>query len=188
MKLTGKKFLLILLYSPAEKDSFNIPISGRTRLMKMGFLFEQEVLQDFKKDKTFEDIELPEYFSWKYGPFSKTLLNDLEFLINQQYINVNISTNAPIPEELEEYEFWVEDLDDFQAREYEEEIFSLTNNKGIPKALEIWRILSSNQKKLLIDFKRVLNQACLDRILEYVYKKYKKNYTDKSLIRDKYLS
>jgi uncharacterized protein YwgA len=188
MKLTGKKLLLLLLYSPINGETINVPITGRTRFMKMVFLFEKEVLPDFKRDRTFEEIRFPEFFGWKYGPFSKDLLNDLEFLINQQYIKVEISTSAPISAELDEFNYWIEDLDEFESREYDEEIFKL-DNKGISKAAEIWSNLSENQKKLLVEFKRVLNRAPLDRILDYVYKKYyKEGYIDKSLIREKYLS
>ncbi|MGA1980519.1 MAG: hypothetical protein ABSG99_08185 [Sedimentisphaerales bacterium] len=193
MKLTGKKFILLLLYSPTTGEKVNVPIAGRTRLMKMGFLFQEEVLIDFQKDKTFDEIVLPEYFAWKYGPFSGGFLNDLEFLINQEYIKSR-SGSSPIPAELAEaeygeYDFWVEDMDEFRVREYDEEVFELTEEKGLPKAKEIWDELSENQRKCLMEFKRVLNRASLSRILEYVYKKYQeKGYTDKSLIRERYLS
>lgn len=107
--------------------------------------------------------------------------------MNQQYIKVDISNGSPISAELDEYKFWIEDFEEYQTREYDEEIFKL-ENRGEEKALEMWSRLSDNQKKLMLDFKKVLNKAPLDRILEYVYKKYKKDYTDKSLIREKYLS
>lgn len=192
MKLTGKKFLLLILYTPTKngKDApANVPITGRTRLMKMSFLFDKEVREDFIKDKTFSEVALPEFFPWKYGPFSRDLLNDLEFLVNQQYIAVAIARSVPNPEELAEYEYWVDDLEEYEGREYQEEEFSLTPDAGIPKAQEIWSLLSANQRHLLIQFKALINQAPLDRILEYVYKKYKdQGYADKSLIREKYLS
>ena len=193
MKLTGKRFILLLLYAPINGDEFNVPISGRTRLMKMGFLFKEELTSDFQKDKTFEEIELPEYFAWKYGPFSGELLNDLEFLVNQNYIkstSKGTRTDASIAEvEFAEYDYWVDDLDEFRSNEYDEESFKLTEEKGIPKAKEIWEVLSQNQKKIISEFKKVLNQASLSRILEYVYKKYQKDgYVDKSLIRERYLT
>ena len=185
MKLSGKKLLVTLLYAPEEGDKTNIPISGRTRLMKMGFLFEKEILSDFKKDKNIQEINLPEYFAWNYGPFSTDFQKDLEFLINQEFIEVNYSESAPIPEELAEYEYWIEDIEDFEPNEYSGEVFLLTE-KGHLKARELWNELSLNQKKLIVEFKRILNRATLDRILEYVYKKYPK-YAEKSLILDKYL-
>lgn len=48
-KLTGKTLILILLYAPTEDGAMNTPISGRTRLMKMGFLFQEEIADQFKK-------------------------------------------------------------------------------------------------------------------------------------------
>ncbi len=193
MILTGKKFILLLLYTPTSDDKVNIPISGRTRLMKMGFLFKEELKSDFEKDKTFEELALPEYFAWKYGPFSGELLNDLEFLVNQSYIKSTsggMPIDATIAEaEFGEYDYWVEDIDEFRSREYEEESFELTEEKGVPEAQKIWKILSENQKKIISEFKKVLNQASLNRILEYVYKKYRKDgYIDRSLIRERYLA
>ena len=64
MKLSGKKFVLLLLYAPTSGNNVNIPIAGRTRLMKMGFLFKKEIKNDFEKDETFEEIALPEYFAF----------------------------------------------------------------------------------------------------------------------------
>ena len=107
--------------------------------------------------------------------------------VSNQTWNATISLNAPLAAELDEYSYWIDDLDDFQSIEYEEEIFSLSE-KGAEKARVLWLELTKNQKDLLTNFKSQLNKAPLDRILEYVYKKYKENYTDKSLIRDKYLS
>lgn len=188
MKLTGKKFILLILFTPDKEGETNIQITGRTRFMKLVFLFDKEVRKDFEKEKSFEEIVMPKFEPWHYGPFSKDLLHDLEFLINQQYIEVEISSNAPIPAELEEYSFWVENLDEFQSREYDEEIFKLTENKGVPKAKDIWLLLTNDQKKILVEFKDALNSASLDRILDYVYKKYQKyGYIDKSVIRKKYL-
>ena len=194
MNLTGKKFILLLLYSPTTTgDKVNVPIAGRTRLMKMGFLFKKEVLSDFQKDRTFDEVVLPEYFAWKYGPFSGELLNDLEFLVNQEYIKSQ-SGSSPIRAELDEaefgeYDFWVEDMDEFRVREYNEEVFELTKEKGLPKAKEVWDVLSENQQKYLIEFKKVLNSASLNRILEYVYKKYQKDgYIEKSLVRERFLA
>lgn len=194
MKLTGKKFILLLLYSPTTTgDKVNVPIAGRTRLMKMGFLFKEEVLGDFQKDRTFDEVVLPEYFAWKYGPFSGELLNDLEFLINQEYIRSR-SGSSPIPAEMDEaeygeYDFWVDNMEESRIREYDKEVFDLTKEKGMPKAEEIWSVLSENQQKCLMEFKKVLNCASLNRILEYIYKKYQKEgYIDKSLVRERYLA
>ena len=196
LKLTGKKLLLLLLYTPTEimKAGINTPISGRTRLMKMIFLFENEIWSNFKKDKTFEELDDFDFKGWNYGPFSKKIFNDLEFLINQEYITVQSGLNIPIEAELSEYEYWaeaenVEGINEFDERKYEEELFSLSIDKGIEKTKNYWNSITKNQKEILIEFKKVLNNSSLDRILEYVYKKYNKyGYIDNSLIRERYLS
>ncbi len=192
MKLSGKRFILLLLYAPTNGNTVNIPIAGRTRLMKMGFLFKEEIKSNFEKDETFEEIALPEYVAWKYGPFSGELLNDLEFLVNQNYIKTtsgNATITAAIAEaQFGEYDYWVDNVDEFRSREYDEETFELTETKGVAKAKEIWEILTENQKRIISEFKKILNHASLTRILEYVYKKYQKQgYVDKSLIRERYL-
>ena len=189
MKLTYKKLILLFLYSPITEapKKYNVPIQGRTRLMKMGFLFKEELLTEFRKDHSFNDIDLPEFMAWKYGPFSADFLNDVEFLLNQEYILVKYCGN-PITAEIEEYTYWIEDNGFYETNEYIQEQFTLSE-KGISKAKEFWGIMSDNQKRIIIEFKQVLNRAPLSRILEYVYKKYEKQgYTDKSLIRERYLS
>lgn len=187
MKLSYKKLIILMLYTPNEDGCFNEPISGRTRLMKMGFLFKKEILPGFRKDKNIDEENLTPYFPWKYGPFSTDFLNDLEFLINQEFVDVTFSSKSPILEELEEYSFWIEDVEEFKLMDYDEEVFNLTEEKGIKKAESLWDELSENQKSLLTEFKKVLNRLSLGRILEYVYKKYEKEgLTDKSLIKERY--
>jgi len=192
MKIKGKRLLLLLMYSPTDKKETNIPISGRTRLMKMAFLFKEEMADNFRKIRNIDEFELPEFYAWNYGPFSRDLLNDLEFLINNGLVKVNIGNeNSSISAEIDEYkrfEYWVEDLSEYQVNEYDEEIFCLTE-KGIEKAVPIWNELNARQKSTLKEFKNILVKATLDRILRYVYKKYEEQgYTDNSLIREKYLS
>ncbi len=196
LKLTGKKLLLLLIYTPDEKREVEVqsPISGRTRLMKMIFLFEKEIWPDFKKDKTFSEIDELGFIPWNYGPFSKKIYNDLEFLINQEFIEAKFGENTPINAELAEYEYWAEienneNFNEFYERVYTEELFYLSIDKGVKQAKSYWDRLTENQKDILVEFKMVLNRVSLDRILEYVYKKYHKDgYIDKSLIRDRYLS
>ena len=55
MKLTGKSLILLLLY-PSESGGSQNSIAGRTRLMKMGYLFEKEIWPDFKGDTPMESV------------------------------------------------------------------------------------------------------------------------------------
>lgn len=187
MKLTGKKFLLLLLYTPTSRTQYNTPIHGRTRLVKMGFLFKMEILKDFQNDANIECVEFPEFEAWKYGPFSKVLVNDLEFLVAQGYIDVSSGNNPPLPEELYEYKTWYENIDDYDGNEYSEEVFSLAQDKGIEKAKVLWNELTKNQIDILIKFKDKLVNISLERILEYVYNKYKEaGFIEKSLIKERF--
>jgi uncharacterized protein YwgA len=189
MRLTGKRLLMLLLYAPVEDSPVNVPILGRTRLMKMAFLFKEEVATDFLEDRNADAIDLPEFYPWRYGPFSAKLLDDLEFLVNRGYILRSAAGASPLPEELDEYTYWLEDFDAEAVGEYTQEEFSLTDDRGIPKASELWTDLTSNQQTLVSDFKKTLVNVSLDRILEYVYKKYaERGYTDRSLIRERYLT
>jgi uncharacterized protein YwgA len=184
MKLTGKKLLLLLLMQ-SYSDSGSLPIAGRTRLMKMVFLFEKELWPEIKKERPSDEFVLPEFFAWKYGPFSSELLDDLEFLVNRDFVCVQKGSRV-INEELEEYEYWL-DSGQNESSEYVGEEFSLTG-KGDEKAKEVWDALSDSQKALIKDFREVLAKASLSKILEYVYKKYEKEgFTGRSLIRDRYL-
>ena len=188
MNLTGKTLLFLLLYAPVEEGEPNRPVSGRTRLMKMVFLFEKEVLPEFERDRASDLVQLPEFFAWHFGPFSASLLDDLEFLVNQGYVITQSGADAT-PADLAEFGYWLEDLSDTPVNDYAEEVFSLTPSRGVEKGRQLWDELSPRQRSLLIAFKTNLVNASLDRILEYVYKKYAKHgYLDKSLIRERYLT
>jgi hypothetical protein len=194
MKLTGKRLLLILLYAPANGKTLNVPITGRTRLMKMVFLFEKELLESFQQDSDIEDVDLPDFYAWRYGPFSAKLLDDLEFLVNRGFISL-AEGGSPSPQELDEYTHWLDEFGetfvgdyvhgDTVAGEFVQESFALTADKGCAKAAELWEQLSPKQRSLISGFKERFANTSLDRILEYVYKTYEE-YTDLSLIRERY--
>lgn len=187
MRLTGKRLLLILLYAPTKGEEVNIPIVGRTRLMKMFFLFDRELLARFKSGGTVEAVDLPEYFAWKYGPFSVDLLRHLEFLINREFVEASLTADRPLPEETAEYQFWIEDPEELADSQYDQESFSLTSTKGVPKGVELWGELSNSQRQLLVDFKSSMVGAPLARILEYVYRNYEEEgMTRKSVIKGRF--
>jgi len=153
--------------------------------MKMVFLFQKELWPEIKKGEVVEE-KLPEFFAWKYGPFSSDVLNDLEFLINWNFVQIK-SGNRATDEELEEYEYWLDDSGQEDADdEYISEEFFLTD-KGNDKALEAWNELLESQKEAIGHYRDIMTSTPLNKILEYVYKKYKDGYTEKSLIRDRYL-
>lgn len=187
IKFTGKHILLLLLYSPGRGEDFNEPIEGRTRIIKSMFLFDKEVRKDFFHDTDSELVSFPEFFPWNYGPFSKEVYSDVEFFINNGYINETLLDSEKSEAELDDEANWREDyiLDSDKDGLYEErneESFQLTT-KGCKYTREKkYSTLSDNQKLLLKTFKAKMNTASLRSILRYVYLKYPK-YTSLSKIR-----
>ncbi len=190
LKLSGKHILLLLLYSSGEKSECCEPIAGRTRIMKMMFLFDRKIKKDFLKNSGIELISFPEFFAWDYGPFSKDIYNDLEFLINNGFIVNDPLDIEKTRIELSEHENWIEDFifdeeDEFSSFIENQESFHLTEigKKFIEE--KVYNKLSETQKNILIKFKKSLNKATLDAILRYVYLEFPE-FTSKSKIKNRF--
>lgn len=190
LKLSGKHIFLLLLYSPGKTSKFNEPLFGRIRVMKMMFLFDKEIKKKFLKDLDIEIVSFPEFFSWHYGPFSKDVYNDIEFFINNGFVDNKYSDKEKTEIELDEFKNWVED----HLFEDEEELllpyvrnvecFQLTQ-KGLDFVSEkIYGQLSDNQREIIAKFKEGINKATDQAILRYTYLKYPE-YTSKSKIKEK---
>lgn len=186
----GKDLLLAFLYAEGKTGRYNEPIWGRTRIEKLFFIFEKELAKGFFKD---EDVVLPEFIPYLYGPYSQTVLNDLNFFINIEYIE-EIETSVPIQDEVtriqnftewEDEDIWGNDEEENTSNKYEMS-YELTE-KGISYVEEkIWSQLTDNQKSVIIRLKTQVNNMLLDDLLSYVYRKYPE-YTEESKIRDRYL-
>lgn len=180
-----KDVLLLLLFSPGKDDAFNEPISGRTRLVKMLFLFRQEVLPEFRKHTELAEDEFYEFFAWDFGPFSTEVFDDLNFFIMNGFIETDTSDEETLPESAAEWEVWLQksggaDEDDVSG--LDEETFCLTQS-GIDFVTPLYETLSTAQKEMLRTFKKRMQRAPLRGILRYVYRKYDE-FTERSKIRD----
>jgi hypothetical protein len=188
-KLTGKDILLLLLYTPGLENLPNETIHGRTRFMKMVFLFKEEIYPKFK----FDVDGLSEFIAWKFGPWSEGVFADIEFFKSIGFIEVEIeenNSNDLTSEEVEEFEKWEGgiSLSDYATEEYQQEIFRLSElGKKYIEDNKIFFSLSDNQKTGLKEFKKKFNGTSLFSILRYVYKKYP-TYTKNSKIKDNILS
>ncbi len=83
-KFNRKDLLLLFLLSPGPTKEEAEPITGRTRLMKLLYLLQQET-------PTVKLLELKNPYDFKpyhYGPFAKDVYDDLEFLENVGLIEV----------------------------------------------------------------------------------------------------
>jgi uncharacterized protein YwgA len=181
LTLSRKELLVMLLYSPDASGSFNRPVPGRTRLVKMMFLFKEEVYKKFKFDKVIEEKHLPRFAAWKFGPFSRDVYEDIDFLRTTGFVDVITSGEAPAFEDVMEQTHIVEtgrteydrsgDASD-AVSEFEEELFALTPKGCRYAESRVWEKLSENQISALAAFKERMVHAPLITILRYVYEKY----------------
>jgi len=191
MELNNKKdILLLLLYSPGKTDEINESIRGRTRIVKMMYLFKKEVLKYFEKGTEITEENFYNFFPWNFGPFCTEIYDDLTFFILQDFVEeVDCFDESALPESEEEWEAWLENTGTGQEEtryEYIEREYKLTS-KGI-KFVEqkLWGQLSNRQKKLLKEFKNKIITAPLRALLRYVYTRYKNDIVN-SLIKEEIL-
>jgi hypothetical protein len=181
--------LLLLLYSPGLHDDINEPIVGRTRLVKMLFLFKTEALQHFRSGTEISEGNFYEFFPWNFGPFSTQVYDDLTFFILRGFIEPEETAEDPLPESAAEWQRWLTasaaDDEEEGFSSYEEQQFRLTD-KGVQFAGQLYDGLSQAQKKLLQAFKARLGRTPLRAILRYVYEKYPEQI-DRSQIKEQVL-
>ena len=165
----------MLLYSPGPSGRFGEPISGRTRLTKLAFLFNKEIYATFKFNKLFDATVLPEFGAWKFGPFSRDVFVDLDFFLQIEFVESNLGDLTSASEEVAESGFWIEETDEHPYgcdAPHAEERFSLSA-KGLQFCDErLWPELSENQRGALSEFKRRYLGLPLQVLLKYVYENY----------------
>ena len=187
---TRKDILLLLFYAPGKTGVVNEPIVGRTKLVKLLFLFKKEALEHFRKGTPINEDNFYQFFPWKYGPFSTDVYDDLTFFLLRGFVDSNISNEEALPESAAEWELWLDTTDDSSENDFfqifQEESFSLSD-KGVKFTESLWNELSENQRSLLTVFKTKFTTAPLRGILRYVYEKYN-DMTARSEIKDDILS
>jgi len=194
--LTGKDILLLLLYLPGKTGEDNEAISGRTRLTKMIYIFEKEIKDNFDN---LDKKSMPEFFAYNYGPFSRELFDDLQFFINIGFIEedeVDIELNNKKLNEEDYYEYKYNISEEIGYGEIDEETieneatlysYELTE-KGCRYVINnILNNITSDQRELLIRFKKKVNTLTLDSLISYVYNKYPED-AEESKIRANYVS
>ncbi len=191
MKVTNSKdLILLLLYAKGFKGKQCEPIIGKTRLMKMIFLFDKELKKKFNLAKTISDDAFPDFTAYDYGPYSEQVYIDLEFLVDLNFVKVKKVKDEEddISTELLEYEYWQAGSGDTDTSDFEEvmEEFSLTPN-GLGFIQEELTGLKAEQWEALDKFKSRCTGIQLKALLRYVYAKYP-TFTTNSKIRDEVLS
>ena len=187
-----KDILLLLLYVQGKTKEICEPICGRTRLMKMMYLFEKEVYRNNNFDKNIPQKKMLTFEPYKYGPFSIDVFKDINFFVNIGYIEARTreGKDASVAdiEEFSKYldEFMIEGENTGEEPPfYEEEEFTLIE-KGKRFADTLYGQLTEGQKAALINFKSRYNSFPLTFLLRYVYKTYPDS-AERSEIRNKIL-
>ena len=193
VKISNRKdVLLLLLYVQGKTKEICEPICGRTRLMKMMYLFEKEVYKNNNFDRNIPQEKMPTFEAYKYGPFSIDVFRDISFFINIGYIEARSykDKEASIAD-IEEFSKYLDEfiMEGDDTREeissYEEEEFILTN-EGKQFANILFSQLLEKQKIALINFKSRYNSSTLTTLLRYVYRTYPDS-AERSEIRSKIL-
>jgi len=167
-----KDILIILLALPGASAEPYEPIVGRTRLMKLLFLVEREL-------NVRRRFSIRDYYSFEpyhYGPFSKDVFDDLDFLRN-----VGLLASAPGGPASRALQAETEKL-------LEEEDVPLESDTNLPTDLEerfeltpkgkrfyedqLASSLPSDIRDQLISLKQGLGSVSLSSLLRYVYQKY----------------
>lgn len=185
-KLNGADFLLLLLYLN-EKS----PIYGAIRLIKMMFLFNEEISKQLKT-VGLECSTPPKFYAYNYGPFSKDVYEQIELFKGIGFVK---TTNINAKEEMAEVDDWEEDtfVDEMSQQDdvvlnrdgkYMKYEIAATGSKYVEE--KILCDISDAQKDLLTRFKLKIISQSPKQILKYVYKKYPQ-YTENSLIKDEVL-
>lgn len=177
----SKDLIMWILYLRGPKGRKNEAICGRTRLIKMLFIFREELWAAFKKDKQVSNSAIPEFVAHHFGPYSQQVFEDLDFLIEFGFLQKRNLDDLSSKSE----GFW-EDLSDVEEdnlKRSELIEYSLT-----PLGIEFIEAgeagsLSENQKKIIEEFKYRCLSISLRDLVRYVYQKYPK-YTNNSKIKD----
>lgn len=181
---------MLLLYAKGKSGRQCEPVRGRTRLMKMVFLFKKELMPRFKLSQVIDKDALPDFTAYDYGPFSADVFADLEFLIDLGVVSVKAVTGGEVlPEETLEYQYWQAGADSSSDSGFadNEDEFSLTEvGASFVKDGRAGK-LTKEQQEAVDELKARCSAATLRSLLRYVYEKYPE-MTTKSKIRDDILS
>ncbi len=184
-KLNGSDYLLLLLYLNHKQ-----PILGAIRLTKMMFLFEKEIAPALKQ-KGLESDNLPDFFAYNFGPFSKDVYEQVELFKGIKFIQVtNIKAGEEMAEvdDLEEAPF-IDEMSNYgyalnnDGRYYKYQILTTGERYVLER---IMPCITQEQESILTSFKQKITSLSPKQILKYVYTKYPK-YAENSLIKDEVL-
>lgn len=185
-----KDLIMLLLYVKGPSGEPYESIQGQTRLMKMIFLFKEELSKNFGLDQIIDESAYPNFEPYDFGPYSANVYSDLEFLVNIGLVLAEQeSTQEVAEEERREHDYWTATANSEIEidKQYVGRKFSLSElgKKFVNKMVSEKRI-TENQLATLSQFKKRCCGSPLSSLLRYVYTRYSK-MTTKSKIKDQVL-
>ena len=183
-KLNGADYLLLLFYLPGVTNKYREPITGRTRITKMMFLFREEIFKKLELGDLTLESDLPNFEAYHYGPFSKDVHEQLALFTNigfleETLILINNRDESDLDEDITGLNEDEEEINSDYISQYK-----LTDVGAQYVEKKIIQCLDQKQIDFLIEFKKRINSITLNTLLSYVYNKYPK-YAEKSRIRNK---
>ena len=172
-----KDVVLLLLLSPGTEDTLNERVAGRTRLMKLVYLFYKEVWRKLEGFRAVSSDKQHRFIPFHFGPFSKDLFDDIVFLENVGLVREQAGEGESSMAELWELRQFYEELtlegveSDELDTGYREPVFSLTD-EGVKLANRMYMQLSEAERRALREFKTRYSAIPLSTLLRYVYKTY----------------
>jgi len=174
IKFKRGDYLLLLFYADHQT-----PLIGRTRLQKTAFLFEKEVLKQYRFDKYFDIAETLDFKPYHYGPFSKKVFQFTDLFENLGLLQVGREKNQ---ENHLDAEIFIDDLLQEDDKELDEDfsevdadyipVFSLTDKGKDYIEIKLWPYLLQEQKQALDSLKKNCVETSLKLLLKYVYTSY----------------
>lgn len=175
VKFKRGDYLLLLLY--ADNQS---PLVGRTRLQKIAFLFEKEVLKKYGFDKKFELREIMNFEPYNYGPFSRKVFDFMELFKSVGFVE---KSNVENPEKDFDNDILMNDLFLEDDKDWAEEVLAEKKEQFVPAYRltekgkdyvenKLWKFLDDQKVKALNNLKKDCVETPLKLLLKYVYTQY----------------
>jgi hypothetical protein len=182
-------YLLLLLY--ADNKSALI---GRTRLQKIAFLFEKEILKQFNFDKEFGlEEKTMEFKPYNYGPFSKKVFDFIDFFENLGLVE---TTNEENNENELDTDIFIEDVSQEDNSDWIEvlaegkmenvPVYRLTEKGEKYVEERLYKFLDNQQIEALDNIKKICVDNPLKMLLKYIYTKYD-DFASESKIKEQIL-
>ncbi len=171
-EVNRKDLLLLLLYSPGQTGDVAEPIDGRTRLMKLLFLLQA----NFPLEKLIGSNRIYNFQAYHYGPFTKDIYNDIEFLENVKLITSFSKGDANSVDQSEEEKVVEESTIGVDEGEtnllFEEERYKLTDLGRIFVEDKLLPIVPEDLFTKVKELKTQFASIPLTSLLRYVYSVY----------------